>query len=234
MQNEVEKFNSLYKEWWNINGKLSSLHKFNKLRIPYIIRNIDQFFKNKSEIKILDVGCGGGLVAEKLYDNGFTDITGSDLATNSIEVAKQHAAENNKNIIYYNKDFSQINESFDVILCLEVLEHIDNIDIVIKNIFDKTKDGGLIILSTINKTVSSFFESIVAPEYILKIVEKNTHTFNKFIKPEQIIQNLPDKSYNIIDICGISYSILNNEFYIRSNISSNYFIILQKNVAYKI
>ena len=225
--NEIEKFDLLAKEWWDADGKLSALHKFNKVRIPYIIDKIG----NNKNLSILDVGCGGGLVTESLYGAGFTNITGIDLAPNSIEIAKQHAGD--KKIIYKNIDIADVKEKFDVILCLEVLEHIDDFGGMIKNIFNTTSDDGLIIFSTINKTYKAFFESIIAPEYIINMVEKSTHHFEKLIKPEQILQNIPDKSYKIIETMGVSYNLINNKFYMKKNTDANYFIILKKIVAIK-
>lgn len=222
MNTEVEKFDKINHDWWNLNSSsVGILHKFNLLRVPYIKK-----YTNSFDISILDVGCGGGILAEGLYDVGFSNIIAIDLAQNSIKIATERALHFGKKITYKTIDINDIDEQFDVVICSEVLEHVNNINLMLKAIYDKTKVGGLIFISTINKTIKSFFETIVAPEYILNIVDKKTHTFNKFVKPSDITNIL--SKCKILDIKGVSYSIIDKNFYFREDINSNYFIILQK------
>ncbi len=218
---EVEKFNSLEKEWWNLNGKLSTLHQLNQLRVPYIKNWI-----KKNEATILDVGCGGGILSEGLYDAGFSNITGIDLGISSIKVATEHAKKGKKNITYKNIDICDLDSQFDVIICSEVLEHVDDLSNMLSNIYNKTKNGGLIICSTINKTWQAWLEAILAPEYIFNLVDKGTHDFDKLVKPSHITNGLPQAK--ILNIRGISYSLIDKKFYFRENINANYIIILQK------
>ena len=181
---EVKKFSDLAEDWWNQNGDFKPLHVINPLRANYIKEKIDLTNKN-----ILDVGCGGGLLCEALYDFGGI-ITGIDAAGPGIEVAKIHAKENDKNISYYEKTAEILNEespeSFDVVTCLEVLEHVPDPRSLVKTCVNLLKPGGLLFLSTINKSPRSWITAIIGAEYIFKLLPKGTHEFKKFNKPSEL------------------------------------------------
>ena len=224
---EVKKFSDLAEEWWNQNGDFKPLHVINPLRANYIKEKIDLTNKN-----ILDVGCGGGLLCEALYDFGGI-ITGIDAAGPGIEVAKIHAKENDKNISYYEKTAEILNEespeSFDVVTCLEVLEHVPDPRSLVKTCVNLLKPGGLLFLSTINKSPRSWITAIIGAEYIFKLLPKGTHEFNKFIKPSELASFVRYANAELIETKGIFYNPLNHKANLNNDLGVNYLMYARKN-----
>ena len=220
---EYELFNKLSGEWWDENGKFKVLHQIRPLRIRYILDQIklDQL----NGLKILDVGCGGGLVSESLARLG-GQVTGVDFVEENIKVAKNHAIQSNLNIRYFHNDIDSIiiKKKYDLILILEVLEHLDNWKLLIKKIKKNLKPKGKVVFSTINKTQLAKITSIFIAENILNWVPKNTHDYNKLIKPEDLIKVLKKNNFKINNIEGMNFNPLTQEWNLNKNFYPvNYF-----------
>ncbi len=233
---EIQKFSDLAEEWWNVNGKFKPLHMFNPIRIEYITEKIKQHFnleENKVDflhgLKILDIGCGGGLISEPMARLG-AQVTGIDASEKNIMVAKLHSKENNININYLKKSPEELNESekFDVVLNLEVIEHVDNVDLYIKSCAKLLKKNGLMFTATLNRTFTSYIKAIIGAEYILKWLPIGTHNWNKFIKPEELEKDLNDKKFKTIDIKGLKFNPITKKWKKSNDLSVNYIICSSK------
>ena len=219
---EFSLFNQLSDEWWNENGKFKILHQIKINRITYILDQINN--KDIKNLKILDVGCGGGIICEPLARLG-AKVTGIDFAPNNIKVAKIHSNKNKLKIKYIYKDIekSKIDEKFDVILMFEVLEHLDNWKKTIKNIKKNLNKNGIIIISTINRNLLSKLFAINVAENILRWIPKGTHDYNKLIKPEELKLTLKKESFHFENIKGLVYDPFNGEWKLSENYTINYF-----------
>ena len=192
---EIEKFSKIAAEWWDPNGKFKPLHKFNPVRIKYIKENIIKKFNLNSSnkplktINILDIGCGGGLLSEPMSRLG-ANVVGIDASKKNIEVAKFHAKKNKLKINYIcaSPEILKIQKKFDVILSMEIVEHVEDINFFIKKSSELLKKNGLMFIATLNKTLKSYVFAIVGAEYILKWLPIGTHDWNKFIKPDELIK----------------------------------------------
>ncbi len=225
-QQEVKKFSDIAEQWWNKDGDFKPLHVINPLRANYIKEKIE--LKDK---KVLDVGCGGGLLCESLYDFGAI-VTGIDAAGPGIEVAKIHAQKNNKNIKYFEKTAEELNteyiEYYDVVTCLEVLEHVPDPKSLIKTCVELLKPGGLLFLSTINKNPRSWITAIVGAEYIFNILPKGTHEFDKFIKPSSLAKYVRDAEAELIETKGMFYNPLTHKANLNNDLGVNYLMYARK------
>ena len=225
-QQEVKKFSDIAEQWWNKDGDFKPLHVINPLRANYIKEKIE--LKDK---KVLDVGCGGGLLCESLYDFGAI-VTGIDAAGPGIEVAKIHAQKNNKNIKYFEKTAEELNteyiEYYDVVTCLEVLEHVPDPKSLIKTCVQLLKPGGLLFLSTINKNPRSWITAIVGAEYIFNILPKGTHEFDKFIKPSSLAKYVRDAEAELLETKGMFYNPLTHKANLNNDLGVNYLMYARK------
>ncbi len=234
---EIEKFSKIAEEWWDPNGKFKPLHKFNPIRISYIKENIINTFnlKNKkdnplSEIKILDVGCGGGLLSEPLSRLG-AEVFGIDASDNNIKIAKLHAKKSNLNIKYFcsSPEKFKIKNEFDVILNMEIVEHVEDVDFFLKSCSKLLKKGGIMFVATLNKTLKSYLFAIIGAEYILKWLPIGTHEWEKFVKPDELINFLNRFSLKLTDLKGVKFDLLNNDWKFSSDTSVNYIAKFIKN-----
>lgn len=200
---EKSKFNAYASEWWNTDGKLKTLHDINPIRLSYIEEHIDLTDK-----KILDVGCGGGLLTEALaYRGGL--LTGIDISEHLLQAADQHAQQSNLGITYscttVENFSSSHNNAFDVITCMELLEHVPDPRSVINACMHLIKPGGLLFLSTINRNLKAYLQTKIAAEYLLKILPMGTHEYSKYIRPSELASWCRASGFTVIDISGISY-----------------------------
>ena len=228
---EIEKFSKMADEWWDPEGKFKPLHKFNPIRIEYIKNCIIDHFniKNKTQplkdLNILDIGCGGGLLSEPMYKMG-ANVTGLDASEKNINIAKIHSKKNKLKINYICTSPEKINigKKFDVVLNMEIVEHVDNFDFFIKKSSELLNKNGLMFVATLNKTLKSYFFAIVGAEYILKWLPIGTHNWDKFIEPRKLIQYGKNNSLKLKKIDGIKFNPLTNEWKISKDKSVNYIV----------
>ena len=236
-QEEIQKFSKLADEWWDANGKFKPLHAFNPVRIKYIIDKCKYHFKLRKQderplsvLKVLDIGCGGGLVCEPLSRLG-ADVTGIDASSKNIEVARIHAKKSGLKIKYFNTspEKKEVNEKFDVILNLEVVEHVENLDLFLKSSSDLLKKNGIMFIATINRTFESYLKAIIGAEYLLRWLPIGTHSWEKFLKPKEIEDKLIKLNLDKLDLDGLKFNIISNDWSLSQNCSVNYIIVAKKN-----
>lgn len=228
-EQEIKKFSDMASEWWDPNGKFSPLHKFNPIRQEYLISKIASHFSldlnqdfSFSKLNLLDVGCGGGLLCEPFARLG-TKVTGIDASKNNIEVAKIHAQKTNLQIQYLNKMPEEIvNKKFDIILCMEVIEHVENVEFFIEICSKLLKKDGIIFFSTINRNPKSYLFAILGAEYILRWLPIGTHDWKKFIKPQEIINYVSPYGLILKETKGVTFNPLLNKWNLSKDISVNY------------
>ena len=226
---EIEKFSNIAKEWWNPQGKFKPLHKFNPIRISYIKENIINTFKLTDKkkplkkVKILDIGCGGGLLSEPMSRLG-AEVFGIDASEKNIIIAKLHAKKSNLNINYKctspEKFKSEI--KFDVILNMEIIEHVEDVDFFLKSCSKLLKKNGIMFVATLNKTLKSYLFAIVGAEYILRWLPIGTHSWEKFIDPNDLISILKKHNLKVETIDGMKFNLIKDEWSVSSDKSVNY------------
>lgn len=219
---EVEKFSAMADDWWNENGKFAPLHAMNPIRIGFIKDHVLKKFKTFKDLNILDVGCGGGLLAEPLKRLG-AKVTAIDASSKAIKVAKDHAKGSGLNIEYLNTTVETLKKKFDVVLCLEVIEHVDDTHDFVKRCLKLLKPNGLIFFSTINRTIKSYLFAIAGAEYIMRYLPRGTHDWNKFVKPSELNKILISNSTRILDIKGMIYNpIKASRWSLSTDVAINY------------
>ena len=233
---EIEKFSKIAEEWWNPEGKFKPLHKFNPIRISYIKENIISAFKLKNKkkpldkIKILDIGCGGGLLCEPMSRLG-ANVVGIDASKKNINVAQLHADRNNLDIQYLcaSPESLNFNNKFDVVLNMEIIEHVENIDYFLKSSSKLLKKNGIMFIATLNKTLKSYLLAIIGAEYILRWLPIGTHEWDKFVKPEDLTLILKKYDLKLSSLDGMKFNIIKDEWSISSDKSVNYICKFIKN-----
>jgi|TARA_B110000881_G_C18455345_1_gene453277 2-polyprenyl-6-hydroxyphenyl methylase/3-demethylubiquinone-9 3-methyltransferase len=236
-QDEIEKFSRLADEWWDIEGKFKPLHMFNPVRIEYILDTCSSYFNFKNDkklplkgLKILDIGCGGGLISEPMSRLG-AEVVGIDASEKNITIASLHAKKSNLKIKYLKKSPEQINKynEFDIILNLEVVEHVENLDLYLESCSKLLKKEGLMFTATINRTLTSYVKAIVGAEYILRWLPIGTHDWNKFVRPEELEKKISNFNLTSYDLKGLSFNPLFNKWKRSNNLSVNYILVAKKN-----
>ncbi len=224
---EIEQFDSQAAFWWDPDGPFKTLHQINPTRLNYIIQHTEMTNK-----KVLDVGCGGGILSESLAQSG-AETTGLDLSKASLQTAQMHLFESGLKVDYQNQsieDFAAQNPaSQDVVCCLEMLEHVPNPESIIDACLQALKPGGWLFLSTLNRTPKAMMLGIFAAEHLLKIVPKGTHHFEQFIKPSELVRVLSQKAVDIINLSGMRYNPITQTASIDpQDLDINYLVAVKK------
>ena len=224
---EVKKFDDLAAKWWDPDGEFKPLHQINPLRVGFINERA-----NLEGIKVLDVGCGGGILAEALSKLG-AQVTGIDASEQTIGVAQNHSNVVGSDVSYYQTTIEEFiankpEEKFDVITCLEMLEHVPSPGEIIKTCSTILKDDGDIFFSTINRNPRSYLFAIVGAEYILNLLPKGTHDYQKFIKPSELAKWIRDARLSQIETIGLSYNPITDNYWLGKDIQVNYMVHAKK------
>ena len=233
---EIAKFSKIATEWWNPEGKFKPLHKFNPIRIKYIKDNIIKNFKLNSTIKpltkinILDIGCGGGLLTEPMCRLG-ANVVGIDASQKNIDIAKFHAKKNGLKINYLcaTPEDLKIKKKFDVILNMEIVEHVENVNFFLKKSSELLKKNGLMFIATLNKTLKSYAFAIIGAEYVLRWLPIGTHDWDKFVKPEDLIKINKENNLKLEKLDGMKFNLLTEQWSLSSDNSVNYITKFKKN-----
>jgi len=235
-QKEIEKFSKMADEWWDPNGKFKPLHKFNPIRIKYIKESIIEEFNLKETdsvplkgIKILDIGCGGGLLSEPMCRLG-ADVTGIDASSKNIEIAKIHAEKNNLKIKYICTSPEKIKDTqYDVILNMEIIEHVENVDLFLKSSVSLLNKKSLMFVATLNKTLKSYLFAIIGAEYVLRWLPIGTHEWEKFVKPRDLEDMLTNHGMKLIKTDGVKFNPILDKWSLSKDTSINYISKYSKN-----
>jgi 2-polyprenyl-6-hydroxyphenyl methylase/3-demethylubiquinone-9 3-methyltransferase len=226
---EVEKFASLAARWWDKDSEFKPLHDINPLRLNYIKEQYDGSIKGK---RILDVGCGGGILCESLALEG-AEVVGIDLAEAGLEVAKLHLLESGLDVNYQKitaEEFAESNaETFDIVTCMEMLEHVPEPSSIIKSCSKLVKPQGRVFFSTINRNPKSYFFAIVGAEYVLNLLPKGTHNYEKFIRPSEIDKWARRNNLSIASMIGMTYNPITKRYRLEKDVSVNYLTHYLKN-----
>ena len=233
---EIDKFSKIAEDWWNPEGKFKPLHQFNPERIKYIkdntikhfnLTNNDKPFKN---LNILDIGCGGGLLSEPMSRLG-GNVTGIDASEKNIISAKIHAKQNNLNISYFcnSPENFKSNKKFDLVLNMEIVEHVEDVNFFIKKSSELLKKNGLMFVATLNRTLKSYILAIIGAEYILRWLPIGTHEWNKFLTPEELTNFGQKNSLLVEKIDGMVFNPLSNRWKVSQDCAVNYIIKFKKN-----
>jgi 2-polyprenyl-6-hydroxyphenyl methylase/3-demethylubiquinone-9 3-methyltransferase len=228
-QSEIEKFTAMADEWWSATGKFKPLHKFNPVRVAYIKETITNHFGNM-DVELLDIGCGGGLLSEPMSRLG-AKVTAIDAGEKNIKIASLHAKNSGLDIDYQCTSVEELAASgkqFDVVLNMEVIEHVADVDSFIKASSSLVKPNGIMIVATLNRTLKSYALAIVGAEYILKWLPRGTHNWEKFLRPSEIASPLERSGMQLQKIQGVSYNPLHDSWKLSDDIAVNYMMVAVK------
>lgn len=238
-QAEVDRFSAMAAEWWDPNGKFKPLHKFNPVRLTYIRENICQRFDRDLKapnalkgLRILDIGCGGGLLCEPMSRMG-AEVVGADASDVNIEVAKIHAGQSGVDVDYRAttaEDLAASGEKFDVVLNMEVVEHVADVDLFLTACCEMVKPNGLMFVATINRTAKARALAIFMAEQVLRWLPKGTHTYEKLVRPEEIETPVNASGMEIIDRTGVFFNPLTDRWNMSRDMDVNYMLLASRGV----
>ena len=226
-QSEISKFNDIASRWWDPSGEFKPLHLLNPVRLSYISDEVEGLFGKH----IIDVGCGGGILSESMAKRGAI-VTGLDMADESLNVARLHALETGTDITYVQATAEEYaashQEQFDIVTCMEMLEHVPDPQSVVQACADLAKPGATLFFSTLNKSAKAWLLAIVGAEHVLRVVPKGTHQFEKFIRPSQLMRYLENAGLELTDATGLHFNPLNNSFKTGPGLDVNYIVVARK------
>jgi 2-polyprenyl-6-hydroxyphenyl methylase / 3-demethylubiquinone-9 3-methyltransferase len=241
-EEEVARFSRLARQWWDPYGPMAALHKFNPVRLAYIRDHVTAHFGRDSKaldsltgLRVLDIGCGGGILSEPLARLG-ASVTGADPSENNIAVAREHAAQSGLTIDYRATSVEALElpgETFDVVLAMEVVEHVADVGLFVDVAGAMVKPGGLLFVATLNRTMKSFALAIVGAEYILRWLPRGTHQWNKFLTPNELEIAIAGSGLFIADETGVIYNFLADRWQLSSDMDVNYMLVAERNLAEK-
>lgn len=224
---ELKKFGEMAHKWWDKSSEFKPLHDINPLRLEYIDSHVS--LKNK---RVLDVGCGGGILSESMYSKG-ADVTGIDLGEKALNVAKLHQYESGTKVDYRLVSVEQLASeqpaSFDVVTCMEMLEHVPDPESIVAACARLVKPGGAVFLSTINRTPKAYLFAVIGAEYVLNMLPKGTHEYAKFIKPSELSTWVRYAGLDVADLCGMTYNPITQHYSLGNDVSVNYLMHTQFN-----
>ena len=231
-ESEVAKFTAMADEWWDLNGKFKPLHKFNPVRIAYIRDNVLSHFEKDSfkGLSVLDIGCGGGLLSEPMARLG-ADVTSIDASQENIKIASLHAKQSGLKINYQctsAEDIATKGKKFDVVLNMEVIEHVADVEAFVQASADLLKPDGLMFVATLNRSLKSYALAIVGAEYILRWLPKGTHDWKKFLKPSEVEAFASSSGLHLKQLQGVTYSPLLDEWNLSEDVAVNYMMLFGK------
>ncbi len=234
---EVERFSALSAEWWNPNGKFRPLHKFNPVRLAYIRDNVAARFGRDPRaahpfkgLRFLDIGCGGGLLCEPMARLG-AEVVGADASATNIEVARLHATESGVTVDYRAttaEALADSGEKFDVILNMEVVEHVSDINLFIAKCAEMVKPDGIMFIATINRTLKALGLAIIGAEYVLRWLPRGTHQFGKLVRPGELEQALANAGMRVSDRTGVVYNPLADRWQRSKDMDVNYMVLTER------
>ena len=232
---EIAKFSKIAAEWWSPNGKFKPLHKFNPIRIKYLKENIIEHFKLKQTnspltgLNVLDIGCGGGLLSEPITRLG-AKVTAIDASKKNIQVAKFHAKKNNLKINYLCSPPEKLNldKKFDVVLNMEIVEHVEDLNFFIKKSSNLLKKNGLMFVATLNKTFKSYMFAIIGAEYVLRWLPIGTHDWGKFVKPDNLVSLAINSNLKLKKLSGMKFNPIIDKWSLSNDKSVNYIAKFKK------
>jgi 2-polyprenyl-6-hydroxyphenyl methylase/3-demethylubiquinone-9 3-methyltransferase len=236
-QDEVARFSAMAAEWWSPNGKFRPLHKFNPVRLTYIRDHVAAHFgrdprsdKPLAGLRVLDIGCGGGLLSEPMARMG-AEVLGADASRTNIEVASIHAEQSGVDVSYEavtSEDLAARGERFDIVLNMEVVEHVSDVDLFLTSCAEMVKPGGLMFVATINRTIKARALAIIGAEYVLRWLPRGTHQYEKLVRPEEIETPLNESGMNVIDRTGVFYNPLQDQWNLSRDMDVNYMMLLER------